>query len=389
MPAFTTEEYRVRVAGLRRKMAERGMDALLVLEEANLNYLTGYAGYSAYVPQAALVLQDDEDPWLIMRELDIHGASVEAYLPESRILSYAEKFIGSKTLSAWQPIGEYVRERVKSSRIGLEFSGGMSRTLGVKDYAVLSKTLGVGKFIDADGLVSSFKAIKSPAEIKYMEQAGKIADRAMLEAKKLIAVGVRECDVAAAVQHALTSGTPEIPGGHGPISMPNMAIGWPANMCHSKWGDGAYKMNSQTNFEIGAFRHRYVAAVSRSIFLGEPTARSRHVHQACFDGWHAAFETLRPGVKSTDVEQAFRRAFGPYGVRKESRMGYSIGLDWVDGGPSFLEGDETEIQENMTFHMLIGIWEKTDGYIFSETVHVGKDGARSFSSLPRDMFVNQ
>lgn len=369
-------------------MAERGMDALIVIEEANLNYLTGYAGYSAYVPQVALVLLDDEDPWLIMRELDIHGAGVEAYLPESRILSYSEKFIGSKTLSAWRPIAEAIRERVKSDRIGLEFSGQMARTLGIKDYAVLSEALRIEKFIDADGLVSSLRAIKSPAELTYMEQAGKIADRAMMEAKELIAVGVRECDVAAAVQHALTSGTADIPGGHGPISMPNMAVGWPANMCHSKWGDGVYRINTQTNFEMGAFRHRYVAAVSRSIFLGEPPARSRHVHQACFDGWHAAFETLRPGVRSTDVEQAFRQAFKPYGVRKESRMGYSIGLDWVDGGPSFIEGDETIIEENMTFHMLIGIWEKTDGYIFSETVHVGRNGARSLSNLSRDMFVN-
>ncbi|MFD2052057.1 M24 family metallopeptidase [Mesorhizobium calcicola] len=385
MSAFGLDEYRARTARLRKKMADRGIDTLLVLEESNLNYLTGYAGYSDYVPQVALICQDEEDPWLIMRELDTHGAAVESYLPESRILSYAEKYIGSKELTAWQPIGEFVRDRTKSTRIGVEISGKM---LGFKGYAALSKSLGVAEFIDADGLVSTLKAIKSPAELTYMEQAGKIVDRAMKEARSLIAVGVRECDVAAAVQHALTSGTPEIPGGPGPISMPNMAIGAPANQCHSKWGDGAYKMGCQTNFEMGAFRHRYVCAMSRSIFLGEPSARSRYVHEACRDGWLAAFEALRPGVKSSDVERAFRREFGPRGVRKESRIGYSIGLDWVDGGPSFMEGDETEILPNMTFHLLIGIWEKTDGYIFSETVRITENGANSFSSMPRDMLIN-
>ncbi|WP_353021884.1 aminopeptidase P family N-terminal domain-containing protein, partial [Mesorhizobium sp. M0800] len=58
MPAFSQEEYRERTARLRQLMAERGIDALLVLTESNMNWLTGYEGYSDYVPQLALVCQD-------------------------------------------------------------------------------------------------------------------------------------------------------------------------------------------------------------------------------------------------------------------------------------------------------------------------------------------
>ncbi|MER9268672.1 aminopeptidase P family N-terminal domain-containing protein, partial [Mesorhizobium sp. M0410] len=65
MPAFSKQEYRERTARLRQLMAERGIDALLVLTESNMNWLTGYEGYSDYVPQLALVCQDEEDPWLI------------------------------------------------------------------------------------------------------------------------------------------------------------------------------------------------------------------------------------------------------------------------------------------------------------------------------------
>ncbi|RWX59153.1 hypothetical protein EN780_35105, partial [Mesorhizobium sp. M4B.F.Ca.ET.089.01.1.1] len=70
VPAFSQQEYRERTARLRKQMAARGMDALLVMNENNMNYLTGYDGYSEYVPQLALVCQDDEDPWLILREMD-------------------------------------------------------------------------------------------------------------------------------------------------------------------------------------------------------------------------------------------------------------------------------------------------------------------------------
>ncbi|WP_352686908.1 M24 family metallopeptidase [Mesorhizobium sp. M0601] len=109
-------------------------------------------------------------------------------------------------------------------------------------------------------------------------------------------------------------------------------------------------MGCQTNFEIGAFRRRYVTALARTIFLGEPTARSRHVHQACLDGFLAAFDAIRPGVKCNDVERAFRREFGPGGVRKESRIGYSIGIDWSSGDPSFQESDETVLQHDHASH---------------------------------------
>lgn len=384
MPAFGQQEYRQRTARLRQRMAERGLDGLLVLSESNMNYLTGYEGFSDYVPQLALVCQDEEDPWLILREMDVACAAASSYLPQSRVLSYPEKYIGSSQRTAWQPIGDLIRERVKSRRIGLELT---ARLFGVKAHAALSNSLDLSQSVDADGMISELKAIKSPAELAYMEQAGKIADRAVQVGRLAIAAGARECDVAAAVTHALCAGTPEFPGGANryPLTMP---VGTPANAPHLKWSDGHYKAGCQTNFEIGAFRHRYCCGLSRTVFLGEPSVRARHVHQACLDGFLAAFETIRPGAKCGDVEQAFRRVFAPRGVRKESRIGYSIGIDWTDGGPSFQEGDETIIQPNMTFHLLIGIWEKDDGYIFSETVRVTEHGAKSLSSMSRDLLVN-
>jgi Xaa-Pro aminopeptidase len=106
------------------------------------------------------------------------------------------------------------------------------------------------------------------------------------------------------------------------------------------------------------------------------------------DGFLAQVEAIRPGVKCSDIRRAFERVFKPSGVRKESRSGYSIGIDWVDGGGSFQEDDDTVIEPNMTFHTLIGIWEKDDGYVFSETVRVTETGAKSLSSMPRDVLVN-
>lgn len=385
MPAFDQQEYRARTARLRERMAERGMDALLVMNEANLHYLTGYEGFSDYVPQLALICQNEEDPWLILREMDLACATASSYLPHSRLLSYPEKYIGSSHRTAWQPIGDLVRERTKSNRIGVELT---ARMYGMKAHAALGNSLDLSKSIDADGLISKLKLLKSPAELAYMEQAGKIVDRAMKAGQLGIAVGARECDVAAAVTHALITGTPEFPGSPSRILFPTMPVGSPATAPHIKWTDARYAMGCQTNFEIGAFRHRYCCALSRTVFLGEPPARSRHVHQAVVDGFLAAFEAMRPGATCGDVERAFRKTFNPRGVRKESRIGYSLGIDWNDGGASLQKDDETIIQPNMTFHIIIGIWEKNDGYVFSETVRVTENGAKSLSGMSRELLIN-
>jgi len=38
-------------------------------------------------------------------------------------------------------------------------------------------------------------------------------------------------------------------------------------------------------------------------------------------------------------------------------------------------------------HLIIGIWEKEDAYVFSETIRVGQDKGESFSNMPRELFV--
>ena len=62
---FAQSEFAARIAATKERMAAAGLDALVVSDPANMNYLTGYDGWSFYVHQAVLVAQDQEWPlWL-------------------------------------------------------------------------------------------------------------------------------------------------------------------------------------------------------------------------------------------------------------------------------------------------------------------------------------
>lgn len=381
MPAFATEEYRSRLDRVRSLMTDEGIEALLVLSEANLVYLTGYEGWSAYVPQAGLVTLD-EDPFLVLREMDVTCATATCWLPEDRIVPYPESYIGTADRSPWEFIGAFVKERTRTSRLGVELSDG---GLGVIGHGYLVDALGTSSLSDASGLVARCKVVKSDREIALMTEAAAIVDRALLAGIDEIGVGVRQCDVAASIMAALCSGTETIPGGP-PAQTPTMPVGAIANAPHLKWTDERYVSDQQTNFEIGAFRHRYCCALSRTVYLGSPPARLVELHKGVLDGFQAAVENIRPGAACGDVARAFEAAFAPHGIRKESRIGYSIGVDWNDGGASLQHDDTTEIVSNMAFHVIVGVWERAEGYVFSETVRVTEDGAQSLTNVPRVLF---
>lgn len=390
MQAFDTSEYRTRLNKVRALMSDAGMDALLVRDEGSICYLTGYEGFSSYVPQTALVTLE-EDPYLILRELDLRNNPGTVWLPEDRQIGYAEGNIGAAQRSPWTEIGEFVRGKVAvSARIGVEFSAGgfFGGELGVKDHANLVAALGGQELSDGSGLVSQCKRVKSDRELAYMMEAAVITDQAMLAGINKIAVGTRQADVAATIMAKLISGTETTPGGasHRTPWMHVGPVGGFATAPHLKWADGVYQAGQQTNLEFGASRHRYLCSLARTVYLGSPSARLREIDRGVREAWQAGFETMRPGVRCSDVARAVGAVLKRYRIGKDSRCGYSIGLEWNDGGASLATHDDTEITANMTFHLLIGIWNRDEGYNFSETVRVTNDGAKSLSSVPRQLF---
>lgn len=382
MPAFEVSEYRDRVRRVSEAMQARDIDVLLVLSEANICYLTGYQGYSDYVPQAALLRAGDQDARLILREMDIHCAYPTAYLDESRVEHYPENHIGTPARSPWDVIGKRLLAVASGGSIGIEYGASV---FSHGDHLALAKVLEGAKVSDGSGVVETAKRRKSAAEIGYMRQAATIVDAALQAGIAQIAVGVRECDVAATIMHRLTAGTPECGGG--PAKPVTMGVGRRAPAPHLKWTDQPYKAASQTDFEVGATVNRYTCPLSRTVYLGDPPRRLLDVQAAVMEGFLAGEAAIRPGATCGDIYRAFAGAFFPHGVRKESRIGYSIGIDWADGCFSLQDDSTRVLEEDFTLHLIIGVWEREDAFVFSEAFRVGPKGGESFSSTPRELFV--
>ena len=65
-PAFLKSEYDDRLARVRTEMAVRGLDALVIGDPDNINWLTGYDAWSFYTPQMMLVDLHDGPFWICL-----------------------------------------------------------------------------------------------------------------------------------------------------------------------------------------------------------------------------------------------------------------------------------------------------------------------------------
>ena len=61
---FTKEEYLSRLSKVKNIMVQKNMDLIILTDPSNMNYLTGYDGWSFYVPQGIIVALDLSEPIL-------------------------------------------------------------------------------------------------------------------------------------------------------------------------------------------------------------------------------------------------------------------------------------------------------------------------------------
>jgi ectoine hydrolase len=143
--------------------------------------------------------------------------------------------------------------------------------------------------------------------------------------------------------------------------------------------------------EIAGVRRRYHAPLTRTIHLGKPPAGIGDVAKIAVEGVDAALAMAKPGTPAEQVEAAWQAVLNRNGLKKESRVGYPIGLayppDWGERTASLRPGDKTELQAGMCFHIQAGLWLKDFGVAISESFVVTDKGGDRLCDVARELIV--
>src|SRR5690625_3170225 len=80
---FELNEYHRSIKQDKESMEDQEIDVLLLVNPSNMNYLSGYDAYSFYVPQALIVIKEENQPRWIGRRMDVNGAKLTTWLDDS------------------------------------------------------------------------------------------------------------------------------------------------------------------------------------------------------------------------------------------------------------------------------------------------------------------
>lgn len=384
---FEIGEYEARLARVRDEMAKRRLDLLVVNDIANQHWLTAYDGWSFYTPQVVLVGPEGEPVW-IGRAMDAAGGRLTAWMKPASVVGFPEDHVQQPDRHPMDWIGRWIADKGwGKGRIGIELE---AYYYSPKAHARLTAALPNATFVDADLLVNWLRAVKSPAEIAYLRLGAKLAEAAVRKAHEVIAPGVRECDAVAAIQTAQYGGLPDQAGDITALP-PTILAGENASAPHLMWSGRRFTADETIAFELaGACRH-YTAGLARTMQLGRKPQPVADVEAAVLDGMEAVLAATEPGKLAHDVEAAWRAAIARHGLRKESRIGYSIGVafppDWGEHTISLRQDDRTVLAPGHVLHAILGMWMEGWGIEVSETILVTEAGCETLTNLPRAIFV--
>ena len=387
---FERSEYAQRLAKTRAAMAQRGVDLLIVTDPANMNWLTGYDGWSFYVHQCVLVALDGEPLWF-GRGMDGNGAVRTAWISPESIIRYPDNYVMSTERHPMDYLStEVITARGwRTKRIGVEMD---NYYFSAAAFASLQKHLPQATFIDTNGLVNWQRAVKSPQEIAYMRIAARIVEKMHDKILEVIEPGMRKNELVAQIYSTAIMGA-EGHGGDYPSIVPMLPTGADAAAPHLTWDDSPMPADSGTFFEITGCYRRYHCPQSRTVYLGRPPKHFIEAEKAIIEGIEAGLDAAKPGNTCEHIANAFFAVLKRYGIDKSSRCGYPIGAsyppDWGERTMSLRPGDTTVLEPGMTFHFMPGLWQDDWGLEITESILITADGVEPLCNTPRKLFVKE
>ncbi len=384
---FSRTEYAERLARVRRSMARRGIEVLLLSDPSNMAWLTGYDGWSFYVHQGVVVAGEGEPLWF-GREQDVQGALRTVWMDAGVIHGYPDEYVQSPLRHPMERLAAVLAEHGWSgAAIGVELD---NYYFSAKAFQVLQARLPRARWHDATGLVNWCRAVKSPREIEYLRRAARIVEAIHARILERVEPGLRKNELVAEIYDAALRGA-DGHGGDYPAIVPLLPSGSDAAAPHLTWDDRPLRAGEATFFEVAGCYRRYHCPLSRTVFLGRPSPTFLDAEKAVLEAMEAGLEQARPGRTCEEVALAFFAVLERHGIHKTNRTGYSIGLsyppDWGERTMSLRRGDRTVLEAGMTFHFMSGLWMADWGLEITESIVITERGAECLAAVPRRLFV--
>jgi Xaa-Pro aminopeptidase len=241
------------------------------------------------------------------------------------------------------------------------------------------------KLVNANEILEPMRMLKDDEEIKVMKKAGEVTDRVYGKIVDKLERGMSEIDVANMIDYEFKKQG---------VEYNSFVTGVRFRSPKHPWGLGetaksrVLEDGDTISFDFGCVYEGYCSDFGRTVFVGEPPAKVREIHNLVMTAQASAIEKMRPGELTCEQLDSVARGIierAGYGNNFVHRLGHGIGIT-VHEPPYLYLPDNTMLQEGMTFTvepsiLLFGEWSAR----VEDVVMVTKTGGVPFSNYHKEL----
>jgi Xaa-Pro aminopeptidase len=356
----------VRMARVRERMGELGVDGLLLSHGADLPWLTGYRAMPLE-RLTMLVLPLQGEPVLVVPALEA-----------PRVATAPDLFV----LEPWSDADD-PWPKVLAALSGRAIRKEGPACLAVSDRAWATTVLDLqhhlpsARWLPASRVTSPIRAVKDDSEIAALRAAGAAADRvaAVLQAGGIRLIGRRESEVSAELSERLVA------EGHRQVNFAIVGSGPNAASPHHEPGDRVIGPSETVVCDFGGALSLdgdvpYCSDITRTVITGPPGPEVEECYAVLRAAQHAGVAAARVGIAAEDVDRAARDVIDDAGLGDlfVHRTGHGIGIEEHED-PYLVRGNREVLQPGHAFSVEPGIYRAGRfGMRLEDIVVVGADG---------------
>ena len=193
----------------------------------------------------------------------------------------------------------------------------------VADHERYRKNL-QAELVPASALLHGLRARKDPEELERMEQAQRIAEKALEQILTEIRTGVTEKEIAARLQyHMLCFGAEKM------SFDPIVASGPNGSMPHAVPTDRPIQSGEFVTMDFGCVYGGYCSDMTRTVCVGRPTEEMERVYETVLKAQLAGIAAARAGATGAEIDGAAREVIrrAGYGDYFGHSFGHSVGVE--------------------------------------------------------------
>jgi len=355
-----------RLKALRKSLAQGNFDAILVVNESNVTYLSGYTNHESF-----LFISGDACGGANTFITDFRYAEqAKAECPDYTVMLYRNQ---DPTLPKRL---EELCAKYEVKRLAFERAH-----IGYARYEDIRAALKGVEFLPCENLTEDLRYVKDAAETERLRRACACTDKVFADICAYIRPGLTEKDIEWALLESVHKQACE-------PSFPFIVLsGARGSLPHGIASDKKLAAGEFLTMDFGCMYQGYHADMTRTVFIGQPTAKQRRLYDMVLKANKLAEEVLHAGVLARAVDAAARGYFSDEGYSKEfgHGLGHGVGLD-IHEQPFMNSVSNATLPKGCLVTVEPGVYLPGNcGIRIEDTVLTLEDGCENLFSAPKEL----